>query len=143
MPIISLYRRGQSYELYLRDPISIYNPESRLLFKASKRLRNSITLFYYVKALYSIKHFHVRITTTLIFFNLLLLLKLKMSCTRPQIDDEFPEDSEQSIVLATNNEVVMSDNPPLPTLNPYASLRVLREFVVDSCACEAHLEFQQ
>ena len=88
-------------------------------------LSTRITPFYYMKALYSITHFRVRNTTTLLFFNLqLLLLKLNISFTRTRIDNEFPEDSERSIVLATSNEVVMSDNPPLPTLNPYARIQI-------------------
>ena len=75
--------------------------------------------------LYSITHFRVRDTTTILFFNFqLLLLKLKISFTQTRIDDLFPEDSERSIVLATSNEVVISDNPPLPTLNPYARFQM-------------------
>ena len=67
-------------------------------------LSTRITPFYYAKALYSITHFRVRNTTTLLFFNLQLLLsKLKMSFTRTRIDDECPEDPEQSIVLATSS----------------------------------------
>ena len=88
-------------------------------------LSTPITPFYYVKALYSITHFRVRNTTTLLFFNFqLLLLKLKMGFTRKRIEDEFPEDSERSIVLATSNELVMSDNSPLPTLYPYARIQM-------------------
>ncbi len=53
-----------------------------------------------------------------------------MNFTRKRIDDEFPEDSERSIVLATSNEVVMSDNPPLPTLNPYARIQMPSEWSI-------------
>ena len=41
MPIIYFILSWTSYELYLRVFILIYNPVSRLLFEASKRLRNS------------------------------------------------------------------------------------------------------
>ena len=88
-------------------------------------LSTRITLFYFVKTLYSITHFLVRNTTILLFFNFqLLLLKLKISFTCTRIEDEFPEDSKRRIVLATSNEVVMSDTPPLPTLNPYARIQM-------------------